>query len=250
VTQRYSDDVGKVLATVEGARAYYVLTGEELYVRAVVTSDQPPENPSFPGQKAQAWTQPVGWERWIGGAVGRPLGRRAGRGAEDFRDVDPASLGVRPVPAQEDPRTRFVVGGKNPTALVRNLKEIGGRSVADLEKDMRPGADSEKGFLGRDESLLEVLAADNKFVVDESGLSHQELAKHMLVLAALGGKVGEQEFLYHGRRFRVKLVYYRGFQPSPFRDGTETNVEAVVRNLDNGKEVGVPQPEQEEPEPE
>ena len=37
----------------------YRLTGEELYVRAVVTSDQPPENPSFPNQKAQAWTQPV-----------------------------------------------------------------------------------------------------------------------------------------------------------------------------------------------
>src|SRR6185437_14271783 len=65
VTQRYSDDVGKVLATVEGARATYRLTGEELYVRAVVTSDRPPENPSFPDQKAQAWTQPVGWQRWI-----------------------------------------------------------------------------------------------------------------------------------------------------------------------------------------
>ena len=77
VTQRYSDDVGKVLATVEGARASYRLTGEELYVRAVVTSDRPPENPSFPGQKAQAWTQPVGWERWVpdgSPAKGRPQG--------------------------------------------------------------------------------------------------------------------------------------------------------------------------------
>jgi len=62
VTQRYSDGVGKVLASVEGLKATYRLTGEELYVRAVVTSDQPPENPSFPDQKAQAWTQPVGWE--------------------------------------------------------------------------------------------------------------------------------------------------------------------------------------------
>jgi hypothetical protein len=89
VTRRYSDDVGRVLATVEGPRATYRLTGEELYVRAVVTSDRPPENPSFPGQRAQAWTQPVGWERWIdragehpqgtprtsGGAVADPPGR-------------------------------------------------------------------------------------------------------------------------------------------------------------------------------
>lgn len=65
VTQRYSDDVGKVLATVEGTKARYELTGEELYVRAVVTSSLPPENPSFHDQKAQAWTQPVGWEKWL-----------------------------------------------------------------------------------------------------------------------------------------------------------------------------------------
>jgi hypothetical protein len=65
VTQRYSDDLGKVLATVEGLDATYRLTGEELYVRAVVTSNRPPEVPSFEDQKAQAWTQPVGWQKWI-----------------------------------------------------------------------------------------------------------------------------------------------------------------------------------------
>jgi hypothetical protein len=60
---------------VEGITATYRLTGEELYVRAVVTSDRAPENPSFPDQKAQAWTQPVGWEAWVagqGGAQERP----------------------------------------------------------------------------------------------------------------------------------------------------------------------------------
>ncbi|MGE3819291.1 MAG: PHP domain-containing protein [Isosphaeraceae bacterium] len=65
VTQRYSDDVGKVLATVEGNEASYSLTGEELFVRAVVTSSKPPANPSFDGQKAQAWTQPFAWEKWM-----------------------------------------------------------------------------------------------------------------------------------------------------------------------------------------
>ena len=65
VTQRYSDDVGRVLATVEGTHAQYELTGEELYVRAVVTSSLPPENPSYSGQRQQAWTQPVGWEKWL-----------------------------------------------------------------------------------------------------------------------------------------------------------------------------------------
>jgi hypothetical protein len=69
-TRRYSDKVGEVLATVEGLRPQYVLTGDELYVRAVVTSSNPPADASFDGQQAQAWTQPVGWklrENPIGG---------------------------------------------------------------------------------------------------------------------------------------------------------------------------------------
>lgn len=68
VTQRYSDDVGTVLATVEGTSARYDLTGDELYVRAVVTSSLAPRNPSFPNQQAQAWTQPVGWEGRVAGS--------------------------------------------------------------------------------------------------------------------------------------------------------------------------------------
>lgn len=39
----------------------YRLRGDELYVRAVVTSSQGHPNPSFENQKEQAWTQPVGW---------------------------------------------------------------------------------------------------------------------------------------------------------------------------------------------
>ena len=60
-TRRYSADVGKVLATVEGPNPIYRLTGDELYVRAVITSSETPENPAFDGQRQQAWTQPVGW---------------------------------------------------------------------------------------------------------------------------------------------------------------------------------------------
>jgi hypothetical protein len=65
-TMEGSDEVGAVLAMVKGRRATYRLTGRELYVRAVVSSDRPPANPSFAGQVAQAWTQPVGWERRVG----------------------------------------------------------------------------------------------------------------------------------------------------------------------------------------
>ncbi len=57
-----TDSVGVTLASAEGTRAVYRLTGRELYVRAIITSDKPPQRPVWKGQKRQAWTQPVGWE--------------------------------------------------------------------------------------------------------------------------------------------------------------------------------------------
>ncbi len=52
---------GVVLATATGLKPTYKLTGDELYVRATVTSSKGHPNPSFEGQKKQAWVQPVGW---------------------------------------------------------------------------------------------------------------------------------------------------------------------------------------------
>jgi len=65
VTLRYGDEVGAVLARVEGVQPSYRLRGDELYVRAIVTADVEPENPVWEGQRRQAWTQPVGWRRWL-----------------------------------------------------------------------------------------------------------------------------------------------------------------------------------------
>jgi hypothetical protein len=59
VTHRYSADIGKVLATVKGAKASYTLKGDELYVRARVTSSKLKENPYREGEFEQAWVQPV-----------------------------------------------------------------------------------------------------------------------------------------------------------------------------------------------
>ncbi|MCX7418365.1 MAG: hypothetical protein NT013_02365 [Planctomycetia bacterium] len=58
-TRRYSEDIGKLLASVEGASATYRLTGDELYVRARVTSSRLHPNPSEVGEFERAWTQPV-----------------------------------------------------------------------------------------------------------------------------------------------------------------------------------------------
>lgn len=64
-TRKYSDQVGQTLAEVEGLHPSYQLTGKELYVRAVVTSSEHHDNPSFEHQHKQAWTQPVGWEEGL-----------------------------------------------------------------------------------------------------------------------------------------------------------------------------------------
>jgi hypothetical protein len=159
----------------------------------------------------------------------------------DYTKVDPKSLGIDPVAPRKDDRTGFVVGGKNATALIGKLPEIAGRSIADLEKDMRPGALSGKGFLGKDERLLDVLVEDNRYVVDKLGLTHQELARHLHVLGALAGKHAAAkpvEIAYHGRKLRIRAIVSKGFQDSPFKDGTKTNCNATVENLGNGKRLG------------
>ena len=61
-TQRYSAEIGEILSTDNSLNPVYQFSGDELYVRAIVTSDRPHSDPSFANQTAQAWTQPVGWK--------------------------------------------------------------------------------------------------------------------------------------------------------------------------------------------
>jgi hypothetical protein len=58
---QHSSQIGELLATVEGEAPTYALTGDELYVRAIVIADKPMVNPPVPGHRQKAWTQPVGW---------------------------------------------------------------------------------------------------------------------------------------------------------------------------------------------
>jgi hypothetical protein len=54
--------IGEVFGEVAGPTPSYTLSGDELYVRAVVTSSAPPVVPSTEHEFQQAWTQPVGWK--------------------------------------------------------------------------------------------------------------------------------------------------------------------------------------------
>lgn len=58
-TQRYSADIGRLLKSVRGTTARYEFQGDEVYVRARVTSSLPHPNPSRPGEPERAWIQPA-----------------------------------------------------------------------------------------------------------------------------------------------------------------------------------------------
>ena len=96
------------------------------------------------------------------------------------------------------------------------------------------------GFLGKDEGLLEVLTADNAWVL-KAGLTHQELARHLNVLASIAIMKRRREdseiFVYHGVRFTTSKRAWLGYQESPFRDGTRTSHDIVLKNVDNGKNL-------------
>jgi len=59
VTRRYSTDIGETLAAVEGTEASYKFKGDEIYVRARVTSSAKHPNPAEDGEYKRAWCQPV-----------------------------------------------------------------------------------------------------------------------------------------------------------------------------------------------
>ena len=58
VTHQYSDEVGEVLATVEGTEVEYHFKGDEIYVRARITSSKTKANNVHENEVEMAWTQP------------------------------------------------------------------------------------------------------------------------------------------------------------------------------------------------
>lgn len=57
--RRYSEEIGEILAEVEGIAPSYELTGDEIYVRAQVVSSLLMENPPGDHAPQTAWVQPV-----------------------------------------------------------------------------------------------------------------------------------------------------------------------------------------------
>lgn len=59
VTRKYHADVGKIVLETDALEPVYRFTGQELYVRARVTSSRMHPNPYAKGDLEMAWTQPI-----------------------------------------------------------------------------------------------------------------------------------------------------------------------------------------------
>lgn len=155
--------------------------------------------------------------------------------------------------AFKDPwlQTQFVEGGVNADAAIRNLTQLNGVPIKELERRMRPagaggnlpGMRSYDGFLGQNESLLEALVGQNQ-IVREAGFTHQELAS-WLKLAMDREEEGSKRFEYNGMTFTVDLLTTLcAGQTSPFANGQKSDAEAVgwdgeyvLRNHSTGRKL-------------
>ena len=143
----------------------------------------------------------------------------------------------------KDEGTEFVLNAKNDTALILKLPTIANRTIADLELQMRPGAPgkrgSKAGFIGTRESLLEVLAADNRLVVEEHGLTHQQVAVPLLILTQINrGRKQSGRIKYGDTVFTVnRSIGFGGLQHSPFGDELQTARELSIYNSQTKKSL-------------
>ncbi|NLG06465.1 MAG: hypothetical protein GX559_02070 [Candidatus Pacebacteria bacterium] len=136
----------------------------------------------------------------------------------------------------------FKIHGENETSLILSLTSLNGKPISQLENIMRPGASSGAGFLGNHESLIEVLVDDNETVLG-LGLTHQQLANFLRKIASapVEKKLGQYEQYevvdVDGKKFARAVERVRGIQQSPFNDGTLTNADYKVINLETGASI-------------
>lgn len=185
-----------------------------------------------------------------------------------LRDIEPEELGVIPLEAKVE-STGFVVGGVNPTELIRTLLSLNGipieqleggmrgRDISDIDfskdpfggifndlpepdetvkkqiEDFRKKSETSGSFLGRNESLRDVLAEDNDYILG-LGLTHQELGRMIRYTTALSQVLGLGRFTYKGRTYSTSWLMSLGYQESPFADGTRCSSDFGITNENTG----------------
>jgi hypothetical protein len=160
-------------------------------------------------------------------------------------DIDDDTLYTPVMTRQES--SGFTIAGTNRSETLRQIQTINGLTIQELEDLMRPGNSDRRsstlGFLGPDESLIEVLVADNDFITSQ-GLTHRELAIPLLQIFRLAFRNREPdpqtgelihivEFEHGNINWRVEITQTDGFQYSPFNDDTKSGTDFLITNLDS-----------------
>jgi hypothetical protein len=116
---------------------------------------------------------------------------------------------------------------------------------------MRPGAFSQAGFLGEDERLEGVLAADAR-TLEELGLTAEELAAPLDRLLDAAEAAGRRRSARVDGRFEIRIEVFTGFQICPWAPSPHSgqctagggvrhaSVEWQLRNLGSGERLGGP----------
>ncbi len=93
---------------------------------------------------------------------------------------------------------------------------LGELDIAFVEEQMRPFIGlSRAGFLGRDESLLDILRADAE-TLRRYGITHEEIAELLSQVAAYSRNTDHYQVKVGDERFDVDLNMYLGSQECPF----------------------------------
>ncbi len=106
-----------------------------------------------------------------------------------------------------------------------------------IQENMRPGAITLEGFLGRDtRNLADILEEDNA-AVRRLDLSHGAIAQRMEELKNAGAE-GLGEFIEVAPHFEVRVESVRGKLPCPFaHPGVYPKTNITVKNLQTGRSI-------------
>ena len=119
-------------------------------------------------------------------------------------------------------------------------------SIEELELRMRPGALSQRGFLGKNEKLSEVLARDAQTLKD-LGVTFEEFADRLETL--IRAAVATPHRTARIGNFEIKVTVYPGFQMCPWSPDIHhaqctagggvryASIDWCIRNLHSGKEM-------------
>jgi hypothetical protein len=157
----------------------------------------------------------------------------------DLQDVDLAELGVKLTAPVKDAASNFVIRGVNSDPIIRGLTSLNGIAIEKIEAEARkqPACSKSEPLLAPSEGLIEVMLEANS-QAEKLGVTHQELARPLLIVKALFDRQLGDTFTLHGTVYRIDFGMFPmcGSLTSPFGDRESTAIVVPkVTNTRTGK---------------